>query len=109
MQQSGQAGPVASTSVDVEYEEEPAAPELGEEASAPKRKRRRFARPAPRQNRTIDRIIRALEDKRIQDSSQLQDLKMPRLRRVLNIIFVTLGVCFLLAVVVVIIYTEFKK
>lgn len=107
MQHSGQGPPVASTSVDVEFE--PGAPELTEEAPPPKRKRRRFTRPAPRQNRTIDRIVRLLEDKRIQDSSQLQDLKMPRLRRVLNIIFVALGVCFLLAVVVVIVYTEFEK
>ena len=105
-----QNAPVPSTSIDFEYQQDPNDVDISNaEAPAPKRKKRRFTRPAPRKNRTIDRIIRTLEDKRIQDSSQLQDLKMPLLRTVLNIIFVTLGVCFLLAVVVVIIYTQFAK
>ncbi|KAF7232053.1 hypothetical protein EG68_08467 [Paragonimus skrjabini miyazakii] len=55
-----------------------------------------------------DRLIRFLEDKRVADDDnggELEDLQMPRLRKVLNIIFVTLGVCFLLAVIIVILYT----
>ncbi|KER24311.1 hypothetical protein X801_01155 [Opisthorchis viverrini] len=70
------------------------------------KKRRRFRR--PRRNSKLDRLIRILEDKRVgddEDGEELEDLQLPRLRRVLNIIFVTLGVCFLLAVITVILYT----
>ncbi|KAF8564672.1 hypothetical protein P879_05284 [Paragonimus westermani] len=70
------------------------------------KKRRRFRR--PRRNSKLDRLIRFLEDKRVADDDnggELEDLQMPRLRKVLNIIFVTLGVCFLLAVIIVILYT----
>ncbi|KAK4474817.1 hypothetical protein MN116_001934 [Schistosoma mekongi] len=72
------------------------------------KKRRRFRR--PRKNSKLDRLIRFLEDKRVKDDGngeELEDLQMPRLRKVLNIIFVTLGVCFLLAVIIVILYTTF--
>ncbi|VEL22904.1 unnamed protein product [Protopolystoma xenopodis] len=71
---------------------------------------RRFMR--PRRNSKLDRVIAFLEDKRVKDDAdihRLDDLQMPRLRRILNIIFVTLGVCFLLAVVIVIIYTTLTK
>ncbi|CAH8643149.1 unnamed protein product [Heterobilharzia americana] len=70
------------------------------------KKRRRFRR--PRKNSKLDRLIRFLEDKRVKDDGngeELEDLQMPKLRKVLNIIFVTLGVCFLLAVIIVILYT----
>ncbi|VDP97314.1 unnamed protein product [Trichobilharzia regenti] len=70
------------------------------------KKRRRFRR--PRKNSKLDRLIRFLEDKRVKDDGngeELEDLQMPRLRKVLNIIFVTLGVSFLLAVIIVILYT----
>ncbi|TGZ64908.1 hypothetical protein CRM22_006174 [Opisthorchis felineus] len=70
------------------------------------KKRRRFRR--PRRNSKLDRLIRILEDKRVgddEDGEELEDLQLPRLRKVLNIIFVTLGVCFLLAVITVILYT----
>ncbi|THD24582.1 hypothetical protein D915_004731 [Fasciola hepatica] len=71
------------------------------------KKRRRFRR--PRRNSKLDKLIRLLEDKRVGDddenAEELEDLQMPRLRKVLNIIFVTLGVCFLLAVIIVIMYT----
>ncbi|CAH8588699.1 unnamed protein product [Schistosoma turkestanicum] len=72
------------------------------------KKRRRFRR--PRKNSKLDKLIRFLEDKRVKDdgnSEELEDLQMPKLRKVLNIIFVTLGVCFLLAVIIVILYTTF--
>lgn len=80
----------------------------GEVAVVPKeKKRRRFRR--PRRNSKLDKLIRLLEDKRVGDddenAEELEDLQMPRLRKVLNIIFVTLGVCFLLAVIIVIMYT----
>ncbi|CAL8089876.1 unnamed protein product [Calicophoron daubneyi] len=70
------------------------------------KKHRRFRR--PRRNSKLDKLIKFLEDKRVQDDAngdELADLQMPRLRKVLNIIFVTLGVCFLLAVITVILYT----
>ncbi|VDP71489.1 unnamed protein product [Echinostoma caproni] len=80
----------------------------GEVSVVPKeKKRRRFRR--PRRNSKLDKLIRLLEDKRVGDddenAEELEDLQMPRLRKVLNIIFVTLGVCFLLAVIIVIMYT----
>ncbi|CAH8469450.1 unnamed protein product [Dicrocoelium dendriticum] len=75
-------------------------------AAEKEKKRKRFRR--PRKNSKLDRLIRFLEDKRIGDDDneeELEDLQMPRLRKVLNIIFVTFGVCFLLAVITVILYT----
>ncbi|KAL7059875.1 hypothetical protein AAHC03_013788 [Spirometra sp. Aus1] len=78
----------------------------GTTAGATEGKKRRFH--APRRNSKLERLIRLLEDKRIIDEAdayQLEDIKMPRLRNALNIIFITSGVCFLLAVVIVILYT----
>ncbi|VDM33443.1 unnamed protein product [Hydatigera taeniaeformis] len=67
----------------------------------------------PRRSSALERFIALLEDKRIMEDSadahQLEDIKMPRLRNVLNIIFITAGVCFLLAVVIVILYTTFAS
>lgn len=67
----------------------------------------------PRRSSVLERFIALLEDKRImedsEDAHQLEDIKMPRLRNVLNIIFITAGVCFLLAVVIVILYTTFAR
>ncbi|VDL59851.1 unnamed protein product [Hymenolepis diminuta] len=74
-------------------------------------KKKRFK--GPRRNSLLERFIAVLEDKRImedsEDAHQLEDIKMPRLRKVLNIIFITAGVCFLLAVVIVILYTTFAR
>ncbi|VDO04246.1 unnamed protein product [Rodentolepis nana] len=74
-------------------------------------KKKRFK--GPRKSSLLDRFILALEDKRImedgEDAHQLDDIKMPRLSKVLNIIFITAGVCFLLAVVIVILYTAFAR
>ncbi|VDL93215.1 unnamed protein product [Schistocephalus solidus] len=78
----------------------------GNTAGVTEGKKRRFH--APRRNSKLERLIRLLEDKRIIDEAdayQLEDIKMPRLRNALNIIFITFGVCFLLAVVIVILYT----
>lgn len=72
------------------------------------KKKRKFK--GPRRNSKFEKIIALLEDKRVLDDAdayQLEDIKMPRLRNVLNIIFLTSGVCFLLAVVIVILYTAF--
>ena len=67
----------------------------------------------PRRNSLLERIIEVLQDRRIledsEDAHQLEDMKMPRLRKVLNIIFITAGVGFLLAVVIVILYTTFAR
>ncbi|XP_018655188.1 hypothetical protein Smp_171470 [Schistosoma mansoni] len=46
------------------------------------KKRRRFRR--PRKNSKLDRLIRFLEDKRVKDDGngeELEDLQMPRLRK----------------------------
>ncbi|KAL5969815.1 Syntenin-1 [Taenia solium] len=79
--------------------------------SARATKMKRFKR--PRKSSVLERFIALLEDKRImedsEDAHQLEDIKMPRLRNVLNIIFITAGVCFLLAVVIVILYTTFAS
>ncbi|KAL5107222.1 hypothetical protein TcWFU_000187 [Taenia crassiceps] len=75
------------------------------------RKMKRFK--GPRRSSVLERFIALLEDRRIMEDSenahQLEDIKMPRLRNVLNIIFITAGVCFLLAVVIVILYTTFAS
>ena len=67
----------------------------------------------PGRNNFLQKCIAFLEDKRImedsEDAHQLEDIKMPRLRNVLNIIFITAGVGFLLAVVIVILYTTFVR
>uniref|UniRef100_A0A1I8HCL6 Conserved plasma membrane protein n=1 Tax=Macrostomum lignano TaxID=282301 RepID=A0A1I8HCL6_9PLAT len=61
-----------------------------------------------RKHPTVDRIITVLQDKRFEDdqADQIQDLQLPMLRKVLNVIFIALGVVFLLGVIVVIIYTS---
>nr|CDS34063.1 hypothetical transcript [Hymenolepis microstoma] len=74
-------------------------------------KKKRFK--GPRRSSLLERFILALEDKRImedsEDAHQLDDIRMPQLSKVLNIIFITAGVCFLLAVVIVILYTAFAS
>uniref|UniRef100_A0A5K3F8W9 Uncharacterized protein n=1 Tax=Mesocestoides corti TaxID=53468 RepID=A0A5K3F8W9_MESCO len=81
------------------------------EADQPPPKKKIFK--GPRRSSILERFVALLEDRRIMESSedarQLEDIKMPRLRNVLNIIFITSGVCFLLAVVVVILYTTFAS
>ncbi|PAA52337.1 hypothetical protein BOX15_Mlig000905g1 [Macrostomum lignano] len=61
-----------------------------------------------RKHPTVDRIITFLQDKQVDDDHQdlIQDLQLPLLRKILNVIFITLGVVFLLGVIVVIIYTN---
>lgn len=78
-------------------------------AEVKEKKKRRFRR--PRRNSKIDRVIQFLEDKRVKDDEgeELEDLQMPLLRKVLNIIFVTLGVSFLVAVIIVIMYTSLAR
>lgn len=74
-------------------------------------KKKRFK--APRRNSKLEKLIALLEDRRIMEGAegaqQLEDIQMPRLRNVLNIIFITAGVGFLLAVVIVILYTTFTR
>ena len=74
-------------------------------------KKKRFKR--PRRSSLLEKFVAFLEDKRVmedsEDAHQLEDIKMPRLRNVLNIIFITAGVGFLLAVVIVIVYTTFVR
>ncbi|CDS37298.1 conserved hypothetical protein [Echinococcus multilocularis] len=86
-------------------------PVAGDDADARGAKMKRFK--GPRRSNLLEKFIALLEDKRImedsEDAHQLEDLKMPRLRNVLNIIFITAGVCFLLAVVIVILYTTFAS
>uniref|UniRef100_A0A1I8GUC0 C2 domain-containing protein n=1 Tax=Macrostomum lignano TaxID=282301 RepID=A0A1I8GUC0_9PLAT len=64
-----------------------------------------------RKHPTVDRIITFLQDKQVDDDHQdlIQDLQLPLLRKILNVIFITLGVVFLLGVIVVIIYTNIGK
>ncbi|KAH9280223.1 hypothetical protein ECG_06663 [Echinococcus granulosus] len=87
------------------------APVAGDGAGSRGPKMKRFK--GPRRSNLLEKFIALLEDKRImedsEDAHQLEDLKMPRLRNVLNIIFITAGVCFLLAVVIVILYTTFAS
>ncbi|KAM7542113.1 hypothetical protein Aperf_G00000012634 [Anoplocephala perfoliata] len=92
-------------------EEGSIAPSQHQPPSTPNMKKKRFK--GPRRSSWLERFIALLEDKRVmedgEDAHQLEDIKMPRLRNVLNIIFITAGVCFLLAVVIVILYTTFAR
>ena len=82
---------------------------LVEEKEKVSKKKRIFRR--PRKNSRLENIISFLEDRRIKEDNelyQLEDLKMPKLRKFLNIIFVTFGILFLLGVIIVILYSTFR-
>lgn len=81
---------------------------LIEEKEKVSKKKKMFRR--PRKNSRLEKIISFLEDRRIKEDNelhQLEDLKMPKLRKFLNIIFVTFGLLFLFGVIVVIVFASF--